>query len=675
MNNILQHSIKAVLTFAGGTVLLCILTFIHINQGSVEIPLQTVVHAIFAPEDTLSHHTVRVLRLPRAMMGILAGGALAMAGVVLQSVTKNPLASASTLGIHAGTYFAVVAATVFFPAALFGNGIAAAFFGGIFTFAAVFILSGGNKATPVRMVLAGMIVTFLFSSLTSMLQIFHENETAGLFLWGSGTLVQNDWSGVQFALPVIAAGLLIILAMGRKLDTLKLGEDVAVALGQHVNMVKLTATVAAVLLTSVTVSVVGPIGFVGLIAPHIIKLIGYQNHLPLVIASFIWGGNVLLGADIAARIIDRSFSELPVGAITALIGAPWLIYLVLRQKRGSSREKDTSVLAGKAVGNVPLKLLIPLLSIAVILTLAVSIATGNYGFEPILAAQSLFSGEEDFMRGLILDLRLPRALVALLSGVLLAVSGLIYQGVLRNPLADPSVIGITSGAGAGALVMMYIWGVSAVWVPIGAMAGAFIFFMLVMVLAIRARFQPTILALLGIGISAFGSAIIQILVVQADMGVASALTWLSGTTYARGWTELYHYLIWPAVILLPLVFLSIKIVDTLALGDDAAKGLGIRVMSVRFYLALLATVLAAFSVAAVGTIGFVGLIAPHFARLLAGPANQRVLPVAVLIGGMLMVTADLISRTLLAPNEIPAGIVVAIIGAPYFLWLMKKHAN
>ncbi|MFD1040058.1 iron ABC transporter permease [Virgibacillus byunsanensis] len=673
MSSTFKKMMVAVLTFGGGTALLCTLTFIHINQGSVLIPAESVIDAIFSPQDTLEHHTVRILRLPRAMMGIIAGGALAVAGVVLQTVTKNPLASASTLGIHSGTYFAVVLSTVLFPAALFGNGIMVAFLGGILTFLIVFVLSGGNKATPVRMVLAGMIVTFLFSSLTSVLQIFYENETAGLFLWGSGTLVQNDWSGVQFSLPIIGVGMVLVLAMTLKLDTLTLGDDVATSLGQNVNVVKFISIVAAVLLTSVTVSVVGPIGFVGLVAPHIIKLIGYRKHIPLVIASFIWGGNVLLLADIVARIIDPSFSELPVGAITALIGAPWLIYLVLRMKKSKYGEENTSVIAGKTTMGLSLKVVVPILVAAILITLCISLASGNYGFEPVVTFQAFFGDTNDFMKNLILDLRLPRALVALLSGMILAVSGLIFQGVLRNPLADPSVIGITSGAGVGALLTMYVFGVSAVWIPIGAMIGSFVFFIFVMFLAIRASFQPAILALLGIGVSAFGSAIIQILVVQADMGVASALTWLSGTTYAKGWTELLHYLIWPALILFPILLVRVRVLDTLSLGDDTATGLGLNVMSTRFQLAMFATLLAAFSVAAVGAIGFVGLIAPHFARLLVGPSNQRLLPVTLLIGGLLLVVADVFSRTLLAPNEIPSGILVAIIGAPYFLWLMKQR--
>ncbi|WP_188454605.1 iron ABC transporter permease [Virgibacillus oceani] len=674
MSSAFRKSIVAVLTFGGGAALLCILSFIHINQGSVQIPTTTILEAIFAPQDTLAHHTVRVLRMPRALMGILAGGALAVAGVILQTVTKNPLSSASTLGIHSGTYFAVVFSTVFFPAALFGNGIIVAFIGGIITFLIVFLLSGGNRATPVRMVLAGMIVTFLFSSLTSVLQIFYENETAGLFLWGSGTLVQNDWSGVIFSWPFITVGLLVLLTLSFRLDTLSLGDDVAVALGQNVNIVKFISITAAVMLTSVTVAVVGPIGFVGLVAPHIIKLIGYRKHLPLVTASFIWGANVLLFADILARIIDPSFSELPVGAITALIGAPWLIWLVLRMKKASYGEENAAVMAGKASAGMPLKIIVPALIGLIAVTMFVSLASGNYGFEPMVMLQALFGDSNEFMKNLIIDLRLPRSLVALLSGMVLAVSGLIFQGVLRNPLADPSVIGITSGAGVGALLTMLVFGVSAVWIPAGAMVGAMVFFIFVMVLAIRAEFQPTILALLGIGVSAFGSAIIQILVVSADLNVTSALTWLSGTTYAKGWTELLNYLIWPVVILFPILLVRMRVLDTLSLGDDTAKGLGLKVMASRFQLAFLATLLAAFSVAAVGAIGFVGLIAPHLARLLVGPSNQRLLPVTILIGGALLVLADLLSRTLLAPNEIPSGILVAIIGAPYFLWLMKKRA-
>ncbi|WP_091484965.1 iron ABC transporter permease [Gracilibacillus orientalis] len=663
---------RTVLTFGGGTVLLLLLFFIHMNQGSVSIAPSTIIHAIFMPENQLEHHTVRYLRMPRAIIGILAGGALAVSGVLLQTITKNPLASAGTLGIHSGSYFAVVFASVFISATSGWSGLLVAFLGGILTAILVYTLAGVANSNPVKMVLAGMVITMMFSAFTSLLQIFFENETAGLFLWGAGTLVQNNWEGVQFSLPFIIMGLIGSLFISKTLDLFQLGEEVATGLGQKVQRTRMVTVILAVFLTSVTVSVVGPIGFVGLIAPHLIKLLGFQKHYVVILGSFLWGAVVLLGADVLARVLDPSFSELPVGAITAFIGAPWLIWLIMNKQNKHYGSKDTGILAGQINSATMGKWIIPILSVVALLVGFVGISTGNNGIQLVQTFQAIFLNNDEFIKNMALDLRLPRLLVAAGSGVLLAISGYIFQGVLRNPLADPSVIGITSGAGVGALMFLYIGSISAVWVPLGAFIGALAAFLVVMLLAYRAAFQPALLALLGIGVSAFGSAVIQIMVVRSDMAVASALTWLSGTTYATSWTELNYYLLGPLLILVPIVYLVSDRIHTLALGDDTAKGLGLSVWKTRFNLALLASVVAAASVATVGTIGFVGLIAPHVARLMLGPAHKHLFFTTALLGGVVLMVADVLSRTLLVPKEIPSGIIVAIIGAPYFLWLMNR---
>ncbi|WP_373285573.1 iron ABC transporter permease [Paraliobacillus quinghaiensis] len=670
--NKLPKGIKTVLTFGGGTLLLVLFLFIHINQGSVQLSPAVVTKAIFLPEDIIGHHTVRYLRLPRAVIGILAGGALAVSGVILQTITKNALASASTLGIHSGSYFAVIFSAVFIPASIAYNGLVVAFIGGILTAVLVYLLAGRATANQVKMVLAGMIVTMMFSSFTSLIQIFYENETAGLFLWGSGTLIQNNWNGVQFAFPFVAVGMLFALLIAKPLDTFRLGEDVATSLGQNVTRLRIISLVIAVFLTAVTVSVVGPIGFVGLIAPHLIKLLGYQNHYLLIVGSFIWGANVLLGADILARIIDPSFSELPVGAITAFIGAPWLIWLVLSKQQQKSNENTSTILAGKVNLRISSRLLVMLLITALIVLLIIGVSTGNSGIQLLNSARATLGLENESLQNFIINLRLPRLLVAAVSGALLAISGFIFQGVLRNPLADPSVIGITSGAGVGALLVLYVSGFSAIFVPIGAFVGALLAFLVVMALAYRTQFQPSLLALLGIGVSAFGSAVIQILVVEADMAVASALTWLSGSTYAKSWSEFFTYLIGPLVLITPILALQFKKINTLSLGDDTAKGLGLKVTQTRFQLAFWASLLAASSVAAVGSIGFVGLIAPHLARIMLGPSQKHLLPTTALLGAALLLFADILSRTLFVPKEIPSGIIVAIIGAPYFLFLMHR---
>lgn len=664
--------IKAVLSFGGGAALLILLVLIHINQGNSQIPISTVFESIFAPNDSLEHSTVRYLRLPRVVIGILAGGALAVSGAVLQTITKNPLASASTLGIHSGTFFAVVFATVFFPAALGANGLFVAFLGGVVTAVLVYGLSGGGATTtPVKMVLAGMVVSIMFSSFTSVLQIFYEYETSGLFLWGAGSLIQNNWDGVQFSLPLVFFSFLFLLFMSKKLDLLQLGEDVSTSLGQNVNRVKVLALLNAVFLTAVTVSIVGPIGFVGLMAPHLVKLIGYRTHYLLTPGAFLWGATILVGADVLARIIDDSFSELPVGAITALIGAPWLIILILQKHNSNAGEKG-SISAGRVSLPIPTKLLFPSLFLLLMTAIFIGISTGNYGVEINVTLDALFGNSNDFMRNLILDLRLPRILVAAVSGAGLAIAGLVLQGILRNPLADPSVIGITSGAGVGALSVLYVFSLPAIFIPFGAFVGAIVAFLTIMFLSIKSNFQPSIVALLGIGISAFGSAIIQILVVEADLGVAAALTWLSGTTYAKGWSELFQYLTIPLVVFTPILFIQMKKLDVLSLGDDTASGLGLQVKSTRFMMAMLATIIAAACVATVGTIGFVGLIAPHLSRILIGPKNKQLLPLTAITGAIFLTIADILSRTLLVPKEIPSGVLVALIGAPYFLWLMNR---
>lgn len=668
----IPRGMKSVLTFAGGTFLLVLFIFIHINQGSVNLSPSVITRAIFSPEDIIEHHTVRYLRLPRAIIGVLAGGALAISGVILQTITKNSLASASTLGIHSGSYFAVVFATVFIPTSIAYNGLIIAFIGGLITATLVFLLAGSASANQVKMVLAGMIVTMMFSSFTSLIQIFYENETAGLFLWGSGTLIQNNWDGVAFSFPFICFGVVLAFILAKSLDIFRLGEDVATSLGQNVTRLRIISLIVAVFLTAVTVSVVGPIGFVGLMAPHLIKLLGYQNHYLLLIGSFIWGANVLLGADIFARIIDPSFSELPVGAITALIGAPWLIWLVLNKSKPNSNEKAGTIIAGKVTLRISSGMVLGLLTTLLLVLIIIGVSTGNNGVQLLESSRALLGIENAYMQNIILNLRLPRLLVAAVSGALLAVSGFIFQGVLRNPLADPSVIGITSGAGVGALLVLYVSGLSALFIPIGAFAGALVAFFIVMTLSYRAKFQPSLLALLGIGVSAFGSAIIQILVVEADMAVASALTWLSGSTYAKSWSELINYLIGPLVIILPIIYIQIKKIDTLSLGDETAKGLGMKVAQTRFQLAFFASLLAAASVASVGSIGFVGLIAPHLARILLGPSQKHLLPTTALLGAVLLIFSDILSRTLFVPKEIPSGIIVAIIGAPYFLYLMYR---
>ncbi|WP_416148012.1 iron ABC transporter permease [Salipaludibacillus sp. HK11] len=666
--------LKAVLIFGGGTALLLLFSLLHIQQGSVDITVQIIIEAIFKDGNDLEHEIIRTLRLPRIVVGVMAGAALASAGVLFQTLTKNPLASPATLGVNAGAYFFVILGAVFLPTGISVNGFFLAFAGGLIAAILVFAISGGSRATPIRMALAGMVLTLTFSAFTSAIQIFFEYETAGLFLWGNGTLVQNDWSGARFMVPGILAILTFLLFFSKKFDVLFIGEEHAKGLGENVGLIQFIMFIGAVTLTAISVSVVGPIGFIGLIAPHLIRLMGLQIHGWLLSASMLWGAVILVGADVVGRWIDPSLTELPVGSVTALIGAPWLIWLIWKHRGTFFRMSSKEGLSGNSSkNNIPYSVIIVGVSIFTVLAIIFGVNVGSQGIEIQNTWLALTDPEETSLRSLIIDLRLSRVLVALVAGMLLAISGLLFQGVLRNPLADPSVIGVTSGAGVGAMTILYVLpALSVAWIPVGAIIGAFIAVAIVMVLSFKTNFQPAVMALMGIGISAVGSAIIQILIVRFNLNAAVALTWLSGSTYARGFHELQWFLIGPLIIVVPIAFYLIRQIDFLALGDETAIGVGLNVTFTRWSMIFLATVIAACAAAAAGTIGFVGLVAPHMARMLVGHSNRRIFPVSLLLGGGFLVFADALGRLVLAPKEIPSGIVVALIGAPFFLWLMKQ---
>ncbi|GAA0357260.1 Fe(3+)-hydroxamate ABC transporter permease FhuB [Bacillus horti] len=649
--------------FLGGFLLLLLLCLIHLTQGQAGYTAGMLLREVW--HEGRVQDIVLGLRLPRAVIGILAGGALAVAGAILQTLTKNPLASASTLGLNAGAYFFVVLSMIFFPGYLSKFPFLVSFLGAAFS-AVLMVLLVGKMLEPVRVTLTGMIISLLFASVTGALQLIFENETNGLFLWGSGTLIQLDWGGVQFAAPVILLGVILALIVSKSLDLLSLGDDTARSLGQSVLLVKGTAWFTAILLAAVTVSVVGPIGFIGLMAPHIVRLLGIREHRALMVHSFLWGAVLLVGADVLGRWIS-SASEIPVGAMTALIGAPWLMYLAY--KAGKEHKKGEGRLGGYS-WSIPYPMILLGLVFITIVMLVVSISYGGTTFFTLQNWMNM-----DFTAPFVWEFRIPRIFTAFLVGMLLAMCGVLLQGVLRNPLADPTIMGITSGGGAGALIFLVLLPtVSIQYLPVAAMIGSGVAITVILLVTWRSEWQPVLLALMGVSVSAIGAAIIQILIVKAKIGVAPALAWLAGSTYAKGWDD-FKLLLIVALIAIPLGWLISRRLDTIALGDDVSIILGMRVPRTKILAILIGVAVGAASVSVVGTIGFIGLLAPHAARRMVGIEHRRLLPVALLLGGILLVGADFLGRFVLAPKEIPSGLVVALLGTPYLLYIMKKSSK
>lgn len=323
----------------------------------------------------------------------------------------------------------------------------------------------------------------------------------------------------------------------------------------------------------------------------------------------------------------------------------------------------------------------PVLALALLATVAVMVVNISVGEYPVplldvvRTVLGLPTGNEDYTF-IVNTLRLPRMLVAALVGMALGVSGAIMQGLTRNPLADPGILGISSGAGLVAVsLIVVVRNVPAGAIPLGAFGGAVAVAALIYLLAWRGGDSPLRLILVGIGLGAVCSALTTLMITFGEINdVQRALVWLTGSVYGRSWAELWALLPWVALFA-PLALLLARDLNALNLGEDVARGLGSPVGLRRGLLLLAAVALAAATVAAAGTIGFVGLMAPHLGRRLVGPDHSGLLPTAGVLGALLVVAADLVGRTIMAPVELPAGLVTAAIGAPFFialLWRQRK---
>ncbi len=322
---------------------------------------------------------------------------------------------------------------------------------------------------------------------------------------------------------------------------------------------------------------------------------------------------------------------------------------------------------------------IVLLMVLTMLAVIISTGIGDMQIAPWKVVSVFFGGGSSIDQLVVTSFRLPRILIALLAGMALAVAGGILQGMIRNPLASPDIIGVTGGAGAAVVAFLTIFSnkdntlmVSIKWLPVAAFIGAAIIAFLVYFLAWKKGVSPVRLVLIGIGISALTQACTTLLMIMGPIYRASqANIWITGTVNGSDWQDVWILLPW-SIIFIFLSFMITRQLNIQELGEEVATSAGANVQRQRFILLLMSTALVGGAVAFAGGIGFVGLMAPHMARRLVGSSFGALLPVAALIGGLLVMLADLIGRTLFLPLEVPAGVFTAAIGAPYFIYLLFK---
>lgn len=307
-----------------------------------------------------------------------------------------------------------------------------------------------------------------------------------------------------------------------------------------------------------------------------------------------------------------------------------------------------------------------------ILSFFISLSNGAVKIPVDEIINAIFSKEDNINRQVIWNVRLPRTIVAGLVGVCLSLSGAILQGVMRNPLAGPNIIGVSAGGGLAALILLILFPEFYYLAPIGAFIGALLATLFIYILAWKEGALPTRLILAGVAVSSLLNAGINALMTFYPDRVAGVISFMVGGLSATTWIQVKMILPYAILGTILVLLLPTKL-NVLMLGDEIATGLGLNVEKTRFIFIILSSLLAGAAVSVVGLLGFVGLMVPHIARLFIGSDYRYLFPGAIFLGGTVVMLCDTVARVLFSPMEIPVGIIMSALGAPFFLFLLRRN--
>ncbi len=313
-------------------------------------------------------------------------------------------------------------------------------------------------------------------------------------------------------------------------------------------------------------------------------------------------------------------------------------------------------------------------AVLLLIAAAASLMLGSVSFSFTEIMNGVFNSTDTLERRIVWELRLPRLLIGLIVGMCLATSGSILQGIMRNPLADPGIIGVSSGAGLAATAIMILFPAYIMLLPAAAFLGAFVTALVIYAMSWRGGTSAVRIILVGVAVNAVIGACMSALMLLYSDRVQSVLPWLAGGIAGAGWVQ-FGTIIWYSLAALVLAVFAIPHIRILRLGDEVAKLLGHKVERSRFYLIVLSTLLAGIAVSVSGLIGFVGLVVPHIMRSLVGGDHRFLLPASALGGALLVVVADTVARTVFNPIELPVGILLSFLGGPFFLYLIQKRRD
>ncbi|MDH5938285.1 Fe(3+)-hydroxamate ABC transporter permease FhuB [Vibrio splendidus] len=599
------------------------------------------------------------VNLPRLVMAILVGGTLGTIGSLFQQLTQNRMMSPLTLGTSSGAWLGLVILNVVAPMLVAQYSVWFALIGALLAMGLIVSIVGIKNMSGLPIVLAGMAVNLLLGAFATAIILLNDQYAQNLFVWGAGDLGQNGWEQVLWLMPKLLPIFAIFFLAPRVLTLLSIGTEGAAARGLNIGTTFFVLMVVGVWLVSVSITSVGVISFIGLIAPNIARHLGFLKAKPELIASCVLGALLLCVTDsLAIFLAQWSLDMIPTGTSTAVIGAPALIIIARKQMSAQDQLFFSMPKGPKFISPVAYFLL----------------GTMIFG---LLALSSLSQPSSDMGYFVIPDafewsIRWPRMLTAIFAGGGLAVAGVILQRLVYNPLASPDILGVSAGAVLALIFSSLFMGYSihslSPWV---AFLGSAIALCLLLFLGKKHQFAPSILILTGISLTAVLEALVQFSLTRVGEGKYTLLAWLAGSTY-RVEPEFATIMAVVITACIGVALLLSRWVTLIATGRQFASARGLNINIAYVALLCIVAILCSVVTTTMGPVAFVGLLAPHIAAMVGARLVREQIILSFLIGAALMLFADWLGQVVVFPAQLAAGTLVSIIGGSYFIFLLLK---
>ncbi|KPL98684.1 Fe(3+)-hydroxamate ABC transporter permease FhuB [Vibrio splendidus] len=599
------------------------------------------------------------VNLPRLVMAILVGGTLGTIGSLFQQLTQNRMMSPLTLGTSSGAWLGLVILNVVAPMLVAQYSVWFALIGALLAMGLIVSIVGIKNMSGLPIVLAGMAVNLLLGAFATAIILLNDQYAQNLFVWGAGDLGQNGWEQVLWLMPKLLPIFAIFFLAPRVLTLLSIGTEGAAARGLNIGTTFFVLMVVGVWLVSVSITSVGVISFIGLIAPNIARHLGFLKAKSELIASCVLGALLLCVTDsLAIFLAQWSLDMIPTGTATAVIGAPALIIIARKQMSAQDQLFFSMPKGPKSISSLAYFLL------------------GSMIFG-LLALSTLSQPSSDMGYFVIPDafewsIRWPRMLTAIFAGGGLAVAGVILQRLVYNPLASPDILGVSAGAVLALIFSSLFMGYSihslSPWV---AFLGSVIALCLLLFFGKKHQFAPSILILTGISLTAVLEALVQFSLTRVGEGKYTLLAWLAGSTYR---VEPDSAMIMAIVITacIGVALLLSRWVTLIATGRQFASARGLNINLAYVALLCIVAILCSVVTTTMGPVAFVGLLAPHIAAMVGARLVREQIILSFLIGAALMLFADWLGQVVVFPAQLAAGTLVSIIGGSYFIFLLLK---